>query len=371
MSSIEVRTGAMIALRLFDVAFAIDLAEVEAIWSAGPRMPARRSRLAVAPAKAIDFDVPPLLLELEPVQLRLGAATVTASASARLYDFGVVALALKVVVGVQSWEHFLRDYDALDRAVKGSGADSPWRMLLDPLLLTLAPALERPSASRLEEDYLLAIVQQWSEPLSAVAVQERVDLVPLLSGERRALSESARRDVLRQRFSYYEDDLVVLAWDRAFIYEPRGDTDVADVIEVANAQLLELRYYDQLLDDELPLMYQRIEQARRTVNLLAPRHFAQLAHKLHTLVAEVTELTGKVDNTLKVTGDVYLARVYTSALELFRVPTVGAAVQRKVAIVRDTYTSLHDEASSARGALLEMAIVALIVFEIVIALLRR
>ena len=70
----------------------------------------------------------------------------------------------------------------------------------------------------------------------------------------------ARQDLLRQRFSYYTDDLVALTWDRAFIYEPRGDSDVMDVLEVANAQLLEMRYYDELqddelLDDELPRMY--------------------------------------------------------------------------------------------------------------------
>ena len=70
-----------------------------------------------------------------------------------------------------------------------------------------------------------------------------------MSGEDRPLSEGARRELLRQRFSYYTDDLVVLTWDRAFIHEPRGDSDVMDV---ANARLLEMRYYDQLLQAELP-----------------------------------------------------------------------------------------------------------------------
>ena len=52
----------------------------------------------------------------------------------------------------------------------------------------------------------------------------------------------------------------MLTWDRAFIYEPRRDSDVADVLEVANAQLLEMRYYDELLDAELPRMYDLIER---------------------------------------------------------------------------------------------------------------
>ena len=121
--------------------------------------------------------------------------------------------------------------------------------------------------------------------------RQRVDLVPLLSGEQRPLSDGARQDLLRQRFSYYTDDLAVLTWDRAFIYEPRGDTDLLDVLEVANAQLLEMRYYDELLDAELPRMYDLVESARRAASLLASRRYAGLARGLHTLVAEVTELT--------------------------------------------------------------------------------
>jgi hypothetical protein len=34
------------------------------------------------------------------------------------------------------------------------------------------------------------------------------------------------------------------------------------VLEVANAQLLEMRYYDELLDDEFPRMYGLVEATR-------------------------------------------------------------------------------------------------------------
>ena len=85
----------------------------------------------------------------------------------------------------------------------------------------------------------------------------------------------------------------------------------------------------------------------------------------------MTELTEKVENALQVTEDVYLARVYTAALELFRVSKLSAAVDRKLAIIRDTYSALYEEASSRRAELMELAIVLLIVFEIALALVRR
>ena len=49
---------------------------------------------------------------------------------------------------------------------------------------------------------------------------------------------------------------------------------------------------------------------------------------------------------------------------------VGAAVDRKLAIIRDTYTALYDEASSRRAEMLEWTIILLIAFEIVLSLLR-
>jgi hypothetical protein len=228
----------------------------------------------------------------------------------------------------------------------------------------------RPTPAALEEDYLIGVVNSFSEPVSAEVLAQRLDLVPLLSGEQRPLSDGARRDLLRHRYSYYTDDMVALAWDRAFLYEPRGDADVIDVLEVANAQLLEMRYYDELLDAELPRMYDLVEATRRRWALPGAKRFADLARRLYTMVAEVTELTEKVDNALQVTEDVYLARIYAAALELNRVPTVSAAVDRKLSIIRDTYTALYDEAHASRSEVLEIIILLLIGVEIVLAVLR-
>lgn len=369
-STLHIRCGEVLALRLFDIAYAVDLAHAAELWSAQAGGESRRSRLVTAAPKALAFGVPPLLLDLGSTPIDLGGDTVIARLSARLYDFGVVALAARVGVTDVGWTQFAQRFDALDRAIGAQASPSFWSEQLERLRRTLLPALERPSADAVEEDYLIAIVQTPSEPLSAAQLRERIDIPALLAGESRPLSEAARRELMQRSYSYYADDLVVLAWDRAFVYEPRGDSDVADIIEMANAQLVEFRYYDELLDAELPRMYDRVEVARRTASLLASRRVAQLAHKLYTLVAEVTELTEKIDNALQVTEDVYLARIYSGALELFRVPNVSAAVDRKLAIIRDTYAALYDEASSRRAEILEIAIVLLILIEIFLAALR-
>ncbi len=367
LSQPSVAVGAIVALRLFDVAYAIDLARAEALLAQQARA-SRRIRLSTTPPKAMAFGVPPLALELNPIALRLEEQEVSAGVSARLYDFGAVTIALRVPITDVAWPGFVRRLNEVDSGVVVG--DDTWNRLLRQVRDLLGAAFVRPEESGVQEDYLIGMVHAFDRPMTAAALQESVDLVPLLSGEQRPLSDGARQDLLRQRFSYYTDDMVVLTWDRAFIYEPRGDSDVLDVLEVANAQLLEMRYYDELLDDELPRMYDLVAKARRTRNLLTSKRFADLARRLHTMVAEVTELTERVDNALQVTEDVYLARIYTAALELFRVPAVNAAVDRKLSIIRDTYSALYDESSASRTELMEVLIIILIIAEIVIALVH-
>jgi len=371
MADLQVQSGAVIALRLFDIAYSIDLKQVEELWALRNAGKAVRSSLVSAPAKALAFDVPPVLITLDPLTLTLGKTPLTCTVTARIYDFGVAALSVRVPASDMSWPEFTAFSNSVDRLVGPGTEGGPLPGILERLRNDLSCAMNRPNTTLLQEDHLIAVVQQWNEPVSGADLPERIDLVPLLSGENRVLSEKARKDLLGQRYSYYEDDLVVMTWDRAFIYEPRNEWDVADIIEVANAQLLEFRYYDRLLDEELPRMYGLVKEARRAANRLSSRRFADLARKLYTLVAEVTELTGKAGNVLQVTEDVYLARIYQASLEIFRVPTVSAAVDRKLSIVRDTYAALYAEASGARGELLELAIILLIVIEIVIALVRH
>jgi hypothetical protein len=368
--ALDVAAGYILAYRLFDVAYAIDLAKAEEVWARTVRTGSSRGRLTTTPPKAIAFGVPPVALGLGTITLSLPDGPSPAIVTARLYEFGVVSIAIRVAVIDLSWAAFTQRLNAVDRAVGHVAAAGLWTELLDRVRQGVGEGLVRPSAATVEEDYLVGVANAFSEKMTAEALVQRLDLVPLLSGEQRPLSEGARRDLLRHRYSYYTDDLVVLTWDRAFLYEPRGDADVIDVLEVANAQLLEMRYYDELLDAELPRMYDLVEAARRRWTLPGARRFADLARRLYTMVAEVTELTEKVDNALQVTEDVYLARIYAAALELFRVPTVSAAVDKKLSIIRDTYTALYDEASSSRSGLLEIIIVVMIAVEIVLAIIR-
>jgi hypothetical protein len=128
--------------------------------------------------------------------------------------------------------------------------------------------------------------------------------------------------------------------------------------------------YDQQLDAELPALYDRAEAVRSRRRLRLSGRFRSVLSDLHTRVADITETVERVENALKVTNDVYLARIYAAALELFREQAWRRGIERKLEILRETYAMLNTEAQASRAELLEIIIVLLIVAELTLGLLR-
>ena len=81
---------------------------------------------------------------------------------------------------------------------------------------------------------------------------------------------------------------------------------------------------------------------------------------------ELTEVTEKVDNALKVTEDVYYAKIYRTAMMLFRSRDWELSIKEKLQVITNTYKMLYDEISTKRGHLLELGIFLLIVIEIIL-----
>jgi hypothetical protein len=362
--------GVAVAYRLYDIGYAIELDRVSELLAGDAPARARPARVE---AQALLISNPPVTIQVGGRTIAVDGATYAAQLIARIFDFGVVSLQLEIKgPDIVSWGAFV-DFA---RKLEGSAdVDNLFAGELDALRRRIAPAIERAGLAPVREEYIVfrisALRHREGGAVDPHTVLTDERLAPLLLGEPRPLARKALRELLQHRFSYYTDDLVVLTWENALVLEPAtNDRDVEYILEFANAQLLELRFYDAVLDAELPLMYDRVAQARRTRRLLMRRFHGVLA-ELQTRVADITETVERAENALKVTDDVYLARVYGAALDLFRAPAWRRGIERKLEIFRSTYAMLNGEAQSARAELLELAIVVLIVAELVLGLIRR
>jgi hypothetical protein len=356
--------GTVIVYRLYDVAYAIDLEHAARLLApAGPERPRPRR----TEAQALQIKNPPVSALLATHALRIANYECTARVSVRVFDFGVCALQAELVApAVLAWPAYC-DFAA------GVAATPAIAALLEQelaeLRTRLAPAAERPVTWQINEQYMVYRVSALRGEQGQTLAPESLDedaLASLLLREPRVLSADARRKLLPHRFSYYRDDLTVITWDGALVVEPEPhDRDVEYVLEFANAQLLQLRVYDEMLDNRLPAMYDDVAAVRRRRSPLLSRKYRPVLARLQTLVADVTETVEHSDNAFKITDDVYLADIYEAALRVFRSGLWRSAIERKLAIVRDTYGMLDAEAQSERLELLELAIVVIIFVEFV------
>ncbi|NUQ19365.1 MAG: hypothetical protein HOQ09_00205 [Gemmatimonadaceae bacterium] len=363
--------GAATLYRIHDVGYGIALNDAAAMLAT--RMPAR-ARPERREGQAIHIPNPPITVPLGAERLRFDGGEYSAELSARLFDFGVVSLRMRVATeGELSWPEFVEFGARMDTRRETTAL---FDAALERLLAQIAPAVERMRVADVTEDYAVyrvASLRDASGTVVAPSALGDADVVPLLLKEERTLSLDARKELLPHRFSYYADDLAILTWDNALVVDPgpEEETDVHYILEFANAQLLELRYYDAMLDAELPRMYDRVEAARTGIRALLNRRMRNVLGRLQQTVADSTEIVERVENSLKVTDDVYLARIYAAALEIFRGRVWRTGIDRKLSIIRETYAMLNDEAQAARSEALEWAIVILIVGEIVLALVKQ
>ena len=363
--------GAALVYRLFDVGYEIQLDRaLDLLASSAPE----RVRPVRGEAQALQIRNPPVTVVLGTEHLVIAGRRHDVEVSARIFDFGVVSLRLRVAVPEElSWDAFTAFGNAIE-------LDPTPPALLDEhvRLLTerISPAIERMRLAPVTEDYIVYRVTSLrdgaGQPFPTESLRDE-DVVPLLLNESRPLSSAARKELLPHRFSYYSDDLAIITWDNALVVDPSVDldTDVQFILEFANAQLLELRYYDAVLDAELPRMYDRIATTRAGTRALANRRFTPLLADLQALVADSTEIVERVDNALKVTDDVYLARIYSACLEIFRGRAWRSGIDRKLGIIRETYGMLNAESQAARSEVLELAIVVLIIAELLLPLVLR
>src|SRR4030095_15279790 len=90
--------------------------------------------------------------------------------------------------------------------------------------------------------------------------------------------------------------------------------DTVNVLEHLNVQLLELRYYDDVLDRFMTEAFSRATAPRRGVPLL-PRPYRRAVTELAAIRLDVAGIVERLHNALKLSGDLYLAKVYTRTAE--------------------------------------------------------
>jgi hypothetical protein len=359
-----IKSGKILIYRLYDVANEIDLLKVEQKLE----IEAKRLKIERRPfSKAFEFANPPVSFQLKDIEKDINGKKYIVKIYCKAYDFGVASIILEIPVidiDIPSFEELAFFLEA------NKDIDNECENQLKQLISILKESSSELEISRFEEDYTIFFIELFDPDISVNKFLDSYDISKLMLYEENPLESRIKDELMSRRFSYYQNDGVVLNLDNALIIEPSGSMEIADIIEFANAQLLELRYYDHISGRELDSIYESIS-AKGALSIWKIKKYEELAAKVMKTITELTDITEKIDTSVKVTADVYYAKIYMAALSLFRVKEWEGSIKKKLDITSNVYDMLYREIANKRIELLELAIVILILLEIIIFFFRK
>jgi len=370
-TTFRVADGEVWIYRLFDVAYAIDLARADRL---GAEPAARLAMESAQSATALEFPRAPLHVTLGRRPVALASGQRTAEASAHVFDYGVISIRYRIAIPPGTPLEAL--VPLAEELLEGptTALDEQARQHAQEVAAALGDALEKPFTWQGLESYHVFFVKGFEGgPVTAARLLAEAPVPALLLGETSPvpLSAAERSDVLSHQFSYLETDLAVIHWNSALVVEPSGVEDVPDLLEFATAHLLELRYYDDLLDRELHRIYDELEAGGGTLMHMITRKYRRLQRYTAALLLDLSETIERLENAVKIVGDFYLARVYQAAVKRFRLSAWQETLLRKQRLVAEVNDLTGDVADTSRSEVMEIVVILLISYEVVAAILKH
>jgi len=362
--------GSVLVMIQFDVCEEIRLDELRRIIGARTQqLPLKNT----APSY-VRYQRAPVVVTLDPVTLETGERL---EGQIKYFDYGVISLVFELPFS-GTWEDLIH---LSGRWTSDTTFESAAIRIARQRLERAAPALIKPypldfdtkdgDAPRnawLQEDYFIFHVREIDDAPSATAndllAAHGDKIAQVVRGEMAALSEGERQEILQSRISYYPNDLAVIGWNAAFIYDSAAGAETAiQLLQYANSQLLEFRHYDEFLTRELQDVYDFLD--RGGTGLWSRWRTARAASKLHTVLLDVNELTERADNAIKFLSDMFSARLYKLSAQKVGVPDYKDLVQEKLRTAEDLYRFMVEQFNQSRAFVLELMVVVILIIELI------
>ena len=234
-TSEERLTGSVLVLILYDVSEEIRLDELRGILGTEPS--GRKPSFKHPAPEYVRFERPPVVEPVDGIALETGERP---EGRIKYYDYGVISVEFEIRFE-GGWDKLL---SLSSRYISDPKIERLAVEIAHQKLNRAAPALVKPYAKWLDEDYCIFHVSEITGQPTAEALRDThgPEIAQIVRGEKSAISESEQNEILQSSLSYYPGDLVVVGWNAAFLYDtPLGAETTIQLLEYANSQLLQFR----------------------------------------------------------------------------------------------------------------------------------
>ena len=303
-----------------------------------------------------EYQPPPLRVSQDTEPVHVGRFAARASMDLLVHDFGAVTATYSFPINGPFADLLQLSEGLYDNETLLSDS----RHRVNHLLQVIGNAANQASVAPVVEDYVVFHIESFAQTLDASRFwsEQGRQIAQILRAERQVLSDQEVDDAITARICFGIEDLTIIDWNAAMLVDREGE-DVRAVLDFANVELLEMRYLDQRLDRALDEAYDTL--SRPSLNLLRVfGYYSAALRRVAELQVDNAILFEGVNNTLKLLGDQYLARVYRLVNKRFHLDEWDASILRKLQTLESIYEKISDQAANRRMEILEWVIIILI-----------
>ena len=348
--SLSIKKGAIIAYRLYDIAHEINLKEAQSILESteNTAQNVKRFQLKKDSLRSIVFKEAPLAINggEEKFEIKINAKVkynLSGRLELKIWNYGVLSLSYTITLPEDlPWTDLTKIGAILD---SDSIIDTLSIKKRDEIISTIGKSLKNPHTHSIFEDYTTYLIEDLltSEKNKQTGLVEKKSIkYPmevlrtagvaelLLAEPSKTLSESTHKQIQSNYSQYTKQDLLVMDWNSALVLDfgvEKDYQDYVDLLEFSLAQLLELRIYDELLDEKLDELYESMD--KKQYNKVT-EFYSKLSEDSWHLYMEFSDFFEKLDNSIKTASDVYLAKVLKNADKKFGFDELKKSMSRKI-----------------------------------------
>ncbi|MEB2309698.1 MAG: hypothetical protein OZ917_10410 [Candidatus Brocadiaceae bacterium] len=209
-----------------------------------------------------------------------------------------------------------------------------------------------------DEEYSVYCVSDYEGDPEDVVSEHKDSIAGLLKTERIPLDEEEINTTLKFNIKYSKDDLTVVDWDGAFVFDPRGDfASNIELFEIANLQLLKLRVLEYELDGRLEKAAHLLQKTTlRKIPWLKSREIRHSLREIIQIRTESIQEFAATERNINLIGDWYSARLFDLMAKKLHVEKWKTNINKTLDALEDIYSMIAENFSMSFSTTLEFII---------------
>lgn len=196
-----------------------------------------------------------------------------------------------------------------------------------------------------QEEYRVYCVADYTGDPEVFLTLHGERFVGLIKDERLPLDEEEVRATLQANIKYGKDDLTIVDWDGAILFDPKSDFEATiELMQMANFELLRLRTSDRALDARLGHIAQLLPAANKTTVFRGREIRGVLREIIRVRTESILEFQ-TAEYRIKLIGDWYAARLYALLAKKFHLDAWKSSIRQKLDTLEDVSTMVAENFS--------------------------